>query len=253
MGEAVASARPSDTRGPAPRCNAACFTPAPTSAPYLARARATRRPGSCCAWPRNSRVSRPATPWPLGWAPTTHGGLRHKDFLEQKSIWSDGSENDLHQRLVKARDTMRRRIREHTMFTFMDPGLGIGTPGRPPTTPSNQSTHASARYPWNHRGLCLICWIKAVCWWCHQHTERPETWHSSPGAHGATRRSNDSTDRHGSTATKDNRHYSTSPPDTEPVSTGTNSAPTHHGKASTSQTHFWPITPGKTLGPCPGT
>ncbi|RYQ29186.1 transposase [Bifidobacterium pseudolongum] len=73
--------------------------------------------------------------------------LRHKDFLEQKSIWSDGSENDLHQRLVKARDTMRRRIREHTMFTFMDPGLGIGTPCRPPTTPSNQPTRASARCP----------------------------------------------------------------------------------------------------------
>ena len=25
--------------------------------------------------------------------------LRHKDFLEQKSMWADGSENDLHQRL----------------------------------------------------------------------------------------------------------------------------------------------------------
>ncbi len=73
--------------------------------------------------------------------------LRHKDFLEQKSIWSDGSENNLHQRLVKARDTMRRRIREHTMFTFMDPGPGIGTPCRPPTTPSNQPTRASARCP----------------------------------------------------------------------------------------------------------
>ncbi len=39
----------------------------------------------------------------------------------------DGSENDLHQRLVKARDTMRLRIREQAMFTFMDPELGTAT------------------------------------------------------------------------------------------------------------------------------
>lgn len=53
---------------------------------------------------------------------------RHRDFLEQKSIWGDGSENDLHQRLTKARDIMRRRIRERTMLTFMDPDISIGTP-----------------------------------------------------------------------------------------------------------------------------
>ena len=101
--------------------------------------------------------------------------LRHKDFLEQKSIWSDGSENDLHQRLVKARDTMRRRIREHTMFTFMDPGLGIGTPV-PTTNNAIESQNARIRaMPGNHRGLCLIRRIKAVCWWCHQHTEHPES------------------------------------------------------------------------------
>lgn len=53
----------------------------------------------------------------------------HKeDFLDQKSIRADGSENDLHQRLVKARDAMRRRMREHAMFTFMDSGLGTTTP-----------------------------------------------------------------------------------------------------------------------------
>ena len=25
-----------------------------------------------------------------------------------------------------------------------------------------------------HRGLSLVRQIKAVCWWCHQHTEHPE-------------------------------------------------------------------------------
>lgn len=101
--------------------------------------------------------------------------MRHKDFLEQKSVWADGSENDLHQRLVKARDMLRRRIREHTMFTFMDPEAGTTTP-MPTTNNAIESVNARIReMPGNHRGLCLIRRIKAVCWWCHQHIEHPET------------------------------------------------------------------------------
>ena len=87
----------------------------------------------------------------------------------------DGSENDLHQRLVKARDTMRRRIREQAMFTFMDPELGTATPV-PTTNNAIESVHARIRaMPGNHRGLCLIRRIKAVCRWGHQRTEHPET------------------------------------------------------------------------------
>ena len=70
--------------------------------------------------------------------------LRHKDFLDQKSVGADGSENDLHQRLVKARDTMRRRIRERTMFTFMDPELGTATPV-PTTNNAIESVNARIR------------------------------------------------------------------------------------------------------------
>ena len=101
--------------------------------------------------------------------------MRHRDFLEQRSTWSGGSENDLHQRLVKARNIMRRRIRERTMFTFMDPELGIGTPV-PTTNNAIESQNARIRAMLrDHRGLCLIRRIKAVCWWCHQHTEHPES------------------------------------------------------------------------------
>ncbi len=99
--------------------------------------------------------------------------MRHKDFLEQRSTWSDGSENDLHQRLVRARDIMRRRIRERPMFTFTDPELGIGTPV-PATNNAIESQNARIRAMLrDHQGLCLIRRIKAVCWWCHQHTEHP--------------------------------------------------------------------------------
>ncbi len=70
--------------------------------------------------------------------------MRHKDFLDQKSVGADGSENDLHQRLVKARDTMRRRIREHTMFISMDPGPGTAT-SVPTTNNAIESVNARIR------------------------------------------------------------------------------------------------------------
>lgn len=55
------------------------------------------------------------------------------------------------------------------------PGLGIGTPV-PTTNNAIESANARIReIPGNHRGLCLIRRIKAVCWWCHQHTEHPES------------------------------------------------------------------------------
>ena len=100
--------------------------------------------------------------------------LRHKDFLEQKSMWADGSENDLHQRLVKARDMLRRRIREQAMFTFMDPDIDADGP-IPTSNNVIESQNARIRDMLRtHRGLNLIRRIKAVCWWCHQHTEHPE-------------------------------------------------------------------------------
>lgn len=70
---------------------------------------------------------------------------RHREFLDERSTWSDGTERDAHQRLVKARILLRRRIRERSMFTFMAPGSPSDTACRPPTTSSSRRTHASAR------------------------------------------------------------------------------------------------------------
>ena len=70
--------------------------------------------------------------------------MRHKDFLDQKSVGADGSENNLHQRLVKARDTMRRRIRAHTMLVSMDPVPGTAT-SIPTTNNAIESVNARIR------------------------------------------------------------------------------------------------------------
>lgn len=96
-------------------------------------------------------------------------------FLDEKSRYEDGSVNDMHRRLVKARRMIRRRIREDQLFTFLDEEITAGGP-----VPSTNNLVES----WNgrlrdmlrhHRGLRLIRQLKSICWWCHQHTERPET------------------------------------------------------------------------------
>ncbi|MBT1173914.1 IS1249 family transposase [Bifidobacterium sp. MA2] len=96
-------------------------------------------------------------------------------FLDEKSEYSDGSVNDMHQRLVRARRMIRRRIREGQLFTFLDEGLEAGGPV-PSTNNLIESWNARLRDMLRrHRGLRLIRRLKAICWWCHQHTERPET------------------------------------------------------------------------------
>lgn len=70
--------------------------------------------------------------------------LRHKDFLEQKSIWADGSENDLHQRLIKARDMLPGAFANRPCSPSWTP---VSTPTgryRPATMSSNRKTRASA-------------------------------------------------------------------------------------------------------------
>ena len=62
-------------------------------------------------------------------------------FLDEKSEYADGSVNDMHQRLVKARRMIRRRIREGQLFTFLDEGLASVGPV-PPTNNLIESWNA---------------------------------------------------------------------------------------------------------------
>ncbi len=81
----------------------------------------------------------------------------------------------MHQRLVKARRMIRRRIREGQPFMFLDEGLAAAGPV-PSTNNLVESWNARLRdMPRRHRGLRLVRRLKAICWWCHQHTERPES------------------------------------------------------------------------------
>ena len=75
-------------------------------------------------------------------------------FLDEKSEYADGSVNDMHQRLVKARRMIRRRIREGQLFTFLDEGLV-------------ESWNARLRDMLRrHRGLRCLCSI-SCCGFSH--------------------------------------------------------------------------------------
>ena len=96
-------------------------------------------------------------------------------FLDEKSEYADGSVNDMHQRLVRARRMIRRRIHEGRLFTFLDEGVTAGGPV-PSTNNLIESWNARLRDMLRrHRGLRLVRRLKAICWWCHQHTARPES------------------------------------------------------------------------------
>ncbi len=96
------------------------------------------------------------------------------EFLDEHSQYADGSIEDTHQRLVKARRMIRKRIKENHLFTFLDHELTRDTP-IPATNNLIESWNARLRDMMrHHRGLRLIRRIKAICWWCHQHSERPQ-------------------------------------------------------------------------------
>ncbi len=95
-------------------------------------------------------------------------------FLDEQSRYEDGSIEDTHQRLVKARRMIRKRIRDNHLFTFLDHELTRDGP-IPATNNQIESWNARLRDMMRqHRGLRLIRRINAICWWCHQHSERPQ-------------------------------------------------------------------------------
>ncbi|WEV67211.1 IS1249 family transposase [Bifidobacterium sp. ESL0769] len=100
---------------------------------------------------------------------------RWKGFLDEKSEYKDGTVADAHQRLVRARAMIRRRISEHVMDTF----ITMAGECRGPIPPTNNLVES-----WNrrlrdmlrsHNGMPLTHEIKAICWWCYMHTEHPES------------------------------------------------------------------------------
>ncbi|WEV68587.1 IS1249 family transposase [Bifidobacterium sp. ESL0775] len=99
----------------------------------------------------------------------------YKDFLDEKSRYADGSLNDAHQRLARARTMIRRRISEHVMDTFITMQEECAEPVPPDNNLCESWNRQLRDMLREHNGLPLIREIKAICWWCHMHTEHPES------------------------------------------------------------------------------
>lgn len=98
--------------------------------------------------------------------------IQYKDYLAEKTVYSDGSIKDTHERLIKARNSLNRLVKANTLFTYLTPQFDFICP---PTNnliegKVNSALRAMLR---NHRGLSIERRIKAVFWWCYMHQPRP--------------------------------------------------------------------------------
>ena len=97
---------------------------------------------------------------------------RWKDFLEEKTRRLDGGWEYTHDRLVRARNSLNKLIRQGLLFTYLDPTWDQPMPA---TTNQIESTNARLRQMLrDHRGMRLTRRIKAVFWWCYTHSAHPQ-------------------------------------------------------------------------------
>ena len=97
---------------------------------------------------------------------------RWKDFLEEKTRRPDAGWEYTHERLVRARNSLNKLIRQGLLFTYLDPAWERLMPAM-----TNQIDSTNARLPQmlrDHRGMRLTRRMKAVLWWCYNHSAHPE-------------------------------------------------------------------------------
>ena len=99
---------------------------------------------------------------------------KHQKFLSEVTTDEQGRERPTHERLLKAERSVMKLIRENTLFTYLDPDLQAEFD--PPSTNNRIEGGTNARLREmlrNHRGLSIERRIKAVYWWCYQHSPKP--------------------------------------------------------------------------------
>ena len=100
---------------------------------------------------------------------------RYSLFLSQLTYDEYGNTRFKHERLIKAKNSIIRLLKEGTMFTYLDESLRDKIDDIPSTTNQieggiNSRLRAMLR---EHRGLSIERRIKAVFWWCYMHSPDP--------------------------------------------------------------------------------
>lgn len=96
-------------------------------------------------------------------------------FLSQMTYDEFGNSRPKHERLIKAKNSIIRLLKDGTMFTYLDESLRSKIDEIPSTNNQieggiNSRLRAMLR---EHRGLSVERRIKAVFWWCYMHSPEP--------------------------------------------------------------------------------
>ena len=99
---------------------------------------------------------------------------KYQRFLSEVTRDEHGQERPTHERLLKAEHSLLKLVKENTLFTYLDEDLRSDF--NTPATNNRIEGGINARLREmlrNHRGLSIERRIKAVYWWCYQHSPEP--------------------------------------------------------------------------------
>jgi len=100
--------------------------------------------------------------------------LRYKSFLEEKTRDANGTYRPTHERLIKAKNSVFKLLNENALFLYLDEELNKDMEIPSTTNRIEGSVNSRLREMLReHRGLRIDRRIKAVFWWCYQHSPNP--------------------------------------------------------------------------------
>lgn len=98
------------------------------------------------------------------------------EFLAQETINEQGNIVYTHEKLVRVRDSLIRLVKSGNLFSYLDPEIlkksMTGLPAMNNQIEGRINAQLRAMLK-DHRGMSLTRRIKAIFWWCYQHSENP--------------------------------------------------------------------------------
>lgn len=99
---------------------------------------------------------------------------RYQKFLSEMTTDEHGNSRPTHERVLKAARSLIKLIRENPLFTYLDEELTADFKVPSMNNRIEGGVNAQLRAMLrNHRGLSIERRIKAVYWWCYEHSPEP--------------------------------------------------------------------------------